>query len=203
MEKLYLLKRMLINSSVGTSAVRMQGNGIAEPIRQKLIKELFFEDLFTAIKNEDPKIFDLYLEQLTNKFDDLLGESKNGKEPGVVRWGTARKCINLVLRSTVYNGYIWNHYGLSNLDFEENGIMNKLEIPLDSHVVKGIKEDAKKYSLGFETKKYSTFSIIGLNATDKTESAYYQSMASKIAKSRKVCRIDLDLYYWRKQNEYD
>jgi hypothetical protein len=203
MDSLGLLKRMLINSSVGTSAVRSQGNGIAEPIREKLKKEILFDEFFSTLKSDNPGLFKNYLNKLTNKIHGMSGESNNDKEPGKVEWGTARKCINMVLRSVVYNGFIWTEYELKKSDFGPDGIMNKLELPLDSHVVAGIKKDCRKYDIEFATKKYSTFSIVGLNKKDNHESLYYQSKALLIAARRQVCRIDLDLYYWRSQNESD
>ncbi len=199
MDKIELLRKNLINTSIGTSAVRNQGNGIAEPIRCKLIEVFTFNSFFDNLKNHDPKEFKRYLNRLTENVDNINGISKNGKEPGRVRWGTARKCVNLFLRTVVYNGFIWDAYNISIRDFQPGGLMEKLELPLDSYVVKGIIKDSKEIDgIGFNSAIYPSFSIINLDR--KTESPYYQEKASLIANKTNVCRIDLDLRYWRYKN---
>jgi len=191
---------MLINSSIGTSTVRNQGNGIAEPIRRKLKEVFHFEDFFKNLVAHDTELFRHYLKKLTDKLEGLEGESNNDNKPGIVKWGTARKCVNLVFRATVYNGFIWDMHKLKKSDFNYDGLMNKLELPLDNHVVKGIRDDCKKYDLPFDKNKYLSFRIKSLK---KEDSPYYQDKASQIAIKRKVCRIDLDLCYWRPQNNCD
>ena len=138
---------------------------------------------------------------MTQKIAGATGKSKNGKDPGKVKWGTARKCINLLLRSIVYNGFIWDKYKLKSTDFDTGGLMDKLELPLDSYAVTGIIHDCKNLQLDFDRKKYPNFRIIYLNERDKTESEYYQNKALEIGKRKNICRIDLDLEYWRKKKE--
>lgn len=167
-----LLKIMLINFSIGTSAVRNQGNGIAEPIREKLRQKFSIPIFFKNLKHKNDGNFNGYLNSLTEKLAGLEGLSNNENPPGIVQWGTARKCVNLLLRSVVYNGFMWNEYGIKAADFNSGKLMDRLEVPLDSYTVKGIKKDSIKYTrIGFANDLYSTFSIIGLN---ENESAYYQ-----------------------------
>ena len=92
---------------------------------------------------------------------------------------------------------MWNEYGIKAADFNSGKLMDRLEVPLDSYTVKGIKKDSIKYTrIGFANDLYSTFSIIGLN---ENESAYYQKKALLIARKKNICRVDLDLRYWRNQ----
>lgn len=198
MDKLEKLTIMLINSSIGTSTVRNQGNGIAEPIRKKLEKVFHFEEFFTKLKSNNLEDFEEYLNYLTNKLNGINGQARNTNPPGRVKWGTARKCVNLLLRSTVYNGFIWDKHELNENDFNQGGLMDKLELPLDSYVAKGIKEDCHEYSIIFDKKTYASFRIININ---KKANDYYQSKALEIGKARELCRIDLDLYYWRSEKK--
>jgi hypothetical protein len=197
-----LLKITLINFSIGTSAVRNQGNGIAEPIREKLRKDFFVPIFFKSLKHRNDKNFTDYLDSLTDKVSGLEGVSTNGKPSGKVQWGTARKCINLLLRSIVYNGFMWHDYRIINEDFKSGGLMDKLEVPLDSYIVKGIKRDCTKYKgIGFDNKLYPSFSIIGLDK--ENESPYYQAKALSIAQKKNICRVDLDMHYWRNQEKLE
>jgi hypothetical protein len=192
-----LLKVTLINFSIGTSAVRNQGNGIAQPIREKLRKDFSVPVFFKNLRHKNDRSFNNFLDSLTDKVAGLQGVSNNVKSPGTVQWGTARKCINLLLRSVVYNGFIWYEYGIKIEDFRSGGLMDKLEVPLDSYTIKGIKRDCIKYKkIGFDSRLYPSFSIIGL---DENESAYFQAKALLIAQKRSICRVDLDLRYWRNQ----
>ena len=48
MNKELLIKEMIVNTSVGATAIRNQGNGIAEVIREKIISNLSFGDFFSS-----------------------------------------------------------------------------------------------------------------------------------------------------------
>ncbi|MBB1286930.1 hypothetical protein HRH25_21285 [Flavisolibacter sp. BT320] len=192
-----LLKITLINFSIGTSAVRNQGNGIAEPIREKLRQKFSFPVFFKNLKHKNDTNFERYLDSLTEKLVGLEGVSNNENPPGVVQWGTARKCINLLFRSVVYNGFMWSEFEIKVADFKSGRLMDRLEVPLDSYTAKGIKRDSMRFRrIGFNNDLYPSFSIIGLG---KVESAYYQEKALLVAQKKNICRVDLDLRYWRNQ----
>lgn len=197
-----LLKITLINFSIGASAVRNQGNGIAEPIRERLRKELSVPIFFKNLKHKSERRFDNYLNEMTDKITGLKGISNNDNPSGMVQWGTARKCVNLLFRSVVYNGFMWEEFRIKKADFRSGGLIDKLEVPLDSYIVKGIKRDCKKFKkIEFDSTLYSSFSIIGLDK--EIESPYYQNIASLIAQKRNICRVDLDMRYWRNQELLD
>ncbi len=52
---------------------------------------------------------------LTDQLNGLNGISNNDNEAGIVQWGTARKCVNLLIRSVVYNGFMWEKYDITPL----------------------------------------------------------------------------------------
>ena len=143
-DKMESVLHMLINTSIGTSAVRNQGNGIAGVIREKLKNDVLLDEFFKYLKSKNKVDFKNYLDQLTNQIAGLRGISKNEKKAGTVKWGTARKCINLLLRTIVYNGFFWDKYKLKRTHFDSGGLMEKLELPLDSYAINGIKADCKK-----------------------------------------------------------
>jgi hypothetical protein len=201
MQDLILLKKWLIHGSIGTSAVRNQGNGISAPIRDTLVDILSLDDLFKSIRHPRAGSFERYLDTLTDALTGLKGVSTNGKPPGRVRWGTARKCVNLVLRSITYNAWIWEAYNVKPREFSVAGPMSGLELPLDSYVAKGIRKDCteKHLAIGFDRKRYPSFSIIRLDK--RIESPYYQEKAAAIAAAKRCCRIHLDVRYWRNLEE--
>lgn len=81
----------------------------------------------------------------------------------------------------VYNRFLCDEFKLTRIE-------PWLELPLDSHVAKGLKRE----SGGATLPRWKT--VIGLDA--KTN-RLYQEFASGVAKSKGVARIHLDLYYWR------
>ncbi|MGN6602414.1 MAG: hypothetical protein ACTHK8_08165 [Ginsengibacter sp.] len=198
MDKLEKLRIMLINSSIGISAVRNQGNGIVEPIRRKLEKIFFFDEFFEKLKSPNVQDLKRYLDKITGKITGVRGISNNKNPPDIVKRGTARKCVNLLFRSVVYNGFMWESYKLKDSDFIHGGLMDKLELPLDTHVANGIKRDCKRYGIEFNKNEFPSFTIISSN---RRTNRYYQDRAVEIGAKRNLCRIDLDLYYWRSKDD--
>ncbi len=111
------------------------------------------------------------------------------------------KCVNLVFRSITYSAWIWQAYNVKLREFSIAGPMNRLELPLDSYVVKGVRKDCiEKYpAIGFDKRRYSSFSIIRLDKG--IENPYYQKKAAAIAAAEMCCRIHLDVRYWRNLEE--
>lgn len=187
------LKTWLINTSFGQTAVRNQGKGIIDPIRDKLEKHFDIERFFKCLKQE--AAFKKYLDDLTFGITSLRATSNRSK----IKWGTARKCINLLFRSTVYNGFLWQQFNINESHFKQGAIMSKLELPLDSYAIKGLKCDCKKFNIDFDNNKYGTFTITRLNEEHDDENDFYQGIATEVAKKKQVCRINLDIYYWREK----
>lgn len=97
------------------------------------------------------------------------------------RWGSSRKFLNIFLRNCLYNKYLCEHYDFQTLE-------NWLEVPLDSHVGKGLKLEVDGKALP----RWKT--VIGLTPE---LSGKYQGVANAIAHKRKIARVHLDILYWR------
>jgi hypothetical protein len=199
------LLSFLINSAFGASAVRNQGKGMIQPIRDALTEHFDAEEFFKKINAKSKIPFKEYLDFLTKKLDNKKGYYYNiikKKKRKIytqdnIPWGTARKCINLFLRNFVYNAFIWKKYRIRSSDFRFNGPFNKLELPLDSYSVAGLKaesclEDRIKYSSNL-----SKFTITKLNPR---RSRRLQDLATLVSKEKKICRINLDVIFWRSEN---
>jgi hypothetical protein len=100
--------------------------------------------------------------------------------PGGARWGTARKVINIFVRSAVYIVPLATEYDLASL-------LPFLEVPLDGKVAEALKRNANNTSLPrWRSIKSLTPDV----------SRLYQLAASKDARRKHVHRADLDVYYW-------
>ncbi len=71
-------------------------------------------------------------------------------------------------------------------------------MPLDSYTLKGIKCDCKNLKIEFQESDFKNFSIISL---DKIKSNRLQRYATKISEGKNTCRVNLDLEYWRNDND--
>jgi hypothetical protein len=101
---------------------------------------------------------------------------------GARKWGSARKFLNIFLRGCSYNKYLSAHYKLHLLE-------PLLEVPLDSHVAKGLKEIAGRGILP------RWLGVIHLTPED---SARFQCFATEVARADGVNRVDLDVKFWRR-----
>lgn len=95
-------------------------------------------------------------------------------------WGSSRKFLNIFLRNCAYNKYLCAAYGLDTIE-------QWMEVPLDSHVASGLKEQPE----GAELPRWKT--VIGLTPE---ESAILQDVASRIASREGIARVHLDVHYW-------
>jgi hypothetical protein len=119
----------------------------------------------------------IFLQKLDHSTNDLMEFLPVGGR----HWGSSRKFLNIFLRNCLYNKYLNEHYGLQ-------GLENWLEVPLDSHVGKGLKLEREGISLpAWKT-------VVGLIPE---QSGMYQDVASKVASRRKVAKVHLDVLYWR------
>ena len=96
-------------------------------------------------------------------------------------WGSARKFFNIYVRGALYNQYLCQHFDLSALE-------PWLEVPLDSHVAKGLRGEPEGKGLP----RWNT--VIGLTRQD---SDAYQAVASEVAERKGFARVHLDVIYWR------
>jgi hypothetical protein len=173
-ELLDLLHRRIAGTSVGASTARgMSPRGTIAAARNYLAGL----DL-SRFSVQSEKEFRGLLNRATRAYVKKL-------PVGAQCWGPARKFLNIFLRGVVYNKYLCAAYELGQIE-------PWLEVPLDSHVAKGLKgEDG-----GNKLPRWQT--VVGLDADTRRR---YQLFASQVAAKRGVCRIHLDLLYWRRQGE--
>lgn len=98
-------------------------------------------------------------------------------------WGAARKFLNIFLRDVVYNRYLCDKYELMH-------IVPWLELPLDSQVASGLREEPGGGSLP----RWKT--VIGL---EKADSQKFQAFATEVAARMGCERVHLDVIYWRRE----
>ncbi|MBC8400701.1 MAG: hypothetical protein H8E14_04360 [Candidatus Marinimicrobia bacterium] len=160
---------MVGNTSIGSSTAR--GMGLAGTI--KSVREFLGAMDLKRFNVGTMQAFEKELEVVTN-------ELKSSLASGARYWGSSRKFLNIFLRNVQYNRYLWKYYNLDKLE-------KWLELPLDSHVAKGLKNDGGKHLPRW-------ISVIGL---EKPKSDLFQSYAKTVAARRGIERVHLDLYYWR------
>ena len=114
--------------------------------------------------------------------DAATEELQRSLPRGAQHWGSARKFLNIFLRNCLYSRYMAHEYQLDVLE-------PWLELPLDSHVAKGLrKEEGGRVALP----RWKT--VVGL---DRSTSDQYQQFASQVAAGMNMHRVHLDVVYWR------
>jgi hypothetical protein len=159
------MQKRAANSAVGASTIR----GMAPAGTAKVIKDYLRGIDVKSVKARTESGFMKNLDSVT---DGLIKVLPHGSK----HWGMARKCVNIFLRNCLYNRYLCSHYKLEPLE-------EWLEIPLDSHVGKGLITHSKINSLPKWEK------VIALT---REQSAQYQQAARELAKKKRVCRVHLD-----------
>ena len=123
------LRRREASTAVGPSTARGMGpKGTISAAREYLASL----DL-TKFRVASEKEFRSVLNRATNRLQNQLPRSAK-------HWGAARKFLNIFLRNVVYNRYLRKYYRLSHLE-------PWLELPLDSHVAKGLRDEKGGSSL--------------------------------------------------------
>lgn len=164
------LKRRLANTSIGPSTLRgMAPKGTIDAVRAYLISL----DLRVFQINNEKEFIHLLNNQTLKLKNSLPLNARYG--------GLSRKSLNIFLRGINYNRFLCKEYNLLHLE-------PWLEIPLDSHVAKGLKNEPE----GTDLPKWK-----GVKHLDKQDSEKYQDIAKKVANRLKTFRVHLDLLYWR------
>jgi hypothetical protein len=166
-----MIQRRLAQCAIGPSTLRGQGTGVI-PVARDFLANIDLSAL-DALK-EQPAFLEFLETQtqlLANEFEKIAA----------FNWGAARKSINLFLRDCLYCKYTSEKFNVPVVE-------TYLEIPLDSHVAKGLIE--RNPSSGLPR----WVSIKGLT---KRDSDIYQEAALKNAASAGMARIHFDLVLWR------
>lgn len=119
------------------------------------------------------------------EFQAALGRATDGFVKRINYWGAARKFLSIFMRDAVYNRFLCDKYSLTHT-------CAWLELPLDSHVARGLRDEPEGVSLP----RWKT--VIGLMPQKSRE---YQDVAAKVAKRIGCERIHLDLLYWRRDTQ--
>jgi hypothetical protein len=169
-EFLKQLQRYTAEAAITPAAVRKQGApGVARAARAYLARS----DL-ERLQKITPKDYSNWLDKETDRLRVVLPR-------GARHWGTARKVLNIFLRTATYTSPLAARFGLKKL-------LPMLEVPLDSHVAGKLRSKPE----GRELPRWESVKGLGYK-----QSAEYQMVAQRIANRMKLNRADLDVYFWR------
>ncbi len=166
------LRRRVASTSVGPSTARKMGPKGTIKTAREYLAGLKLESFKRKTEGE----FRVVLDNATSRFVGHLPK-------GAKHWGAARKFLNIFLRGAVYNRFLCKRYNLY-------GIEPWLELPLDSHVAKGLRKEEGGENLPI----WKT--VIGL---DRDVNQEYQEFATEVAKGKNTYRVHLDVLYWRRE----
>lgn len=167
---IFFMQKRAGNGAIGPSTARSMGP--AGTIGAA--KQFFHEFNLGSIQAKSKTSF-------LRKLDDATEELKCTLPLGGQHWGSSRKFFNIFLRNCLYNRYLCDHFSLQNLQ-------DWMEVPLDSHVGKGLKLESE----GQHLPRWKT--VIGLTPQ---LSDVFQSVAQTVADRKKIARVHLDIFYWR------
>jgi hypothetical protein len=171
---LKLLHARLASAAIGAStARRMIPAGTIPTVRTFLATEV-------GLSRLRPPRYPQTLDDLT---DALLARLPKKARP----WGAARKFLNIFIRDAAYNVYLSSAYPLERL-------VPHLEVPLDSEVARGLKQDARELGLP------RTRAWPGVKNLLREDSDALQAIAASVVASGRYGvteRVHLDVVYWR------
>jgi hypothetical protein len=153
-------------SAIGASALRGQKSGTISKVRNYL-----------GIMNLS-KLCRLQSEQRYKAWLDLHAQRLVNNHR--VRWGAARKALNLFLRDCLYNKYLSTQFDLEHVE-------RWMEIPLDSIIAKELKKNAGRGMLP---------PWPGLKKLKQADSERFQRHATEMASEVKMDRVHLDVSLW-------
>lgn len=155
-------------SSIGASTLRNQVKAGGISFCRDFCSKIDFDEFLYGLQGD----YDSYLNDRTKM---LL----NAAEPFNLKWGSARKILNIFHRRLSMDAYLMSE------NFDKN-LLHKLELPIDSKSAKGVYSDSK-------LPKNRWKSIIALT---KNEHELLQKLAKSIANKKKVPLVFLDFKYW-------
>lgn len=96
------------------------------------------------------------------------------------RWGVARKLLNIYVRDCVYSAHLRSAFNLGQIE-------PFCEVPLDSITAKRLRESDQGAALP---------TWPGVGRLTPEVSAHFQTVATEIAKVRKLRVVHLDVFWW-------
>lgn len=161
--------------AIGHSTLRNQGAPGVISTARAYLSEIDLGQ-FAALLGEHE------FKELLNKETKSLAERFPGAAKG--NWGAARKAINIFLRDCLYNLYLSKMYSLQKLE-------SWLELPLDRNVGTSLRKLLPKMVPNWGTIKCLTPEV----------SEQFQAAAALYAKRQNVCKVHLDIEFWRKDEK--
>lgn len=168
-----LMQKRSGNGSVGPSTARSMG----PPGTIAAAKRFFQEFDLRSIKARSEASF---ITKLDNATEELRASLPREGQYGQY-WGSSRKFLNIFLRNCLYNRYLCDQFRFHTLE-------KWLEVPLDSHVGRGLKLETEGKNLPC----WKT--VIGLTPEISNE---FQTIAHLVAVKKRIARVHLDILYWR------
>lgn len=166
------LRRLAASTAITPSTIQKMGpSGMAAALRRGL------SNIDVSWLHSDSE------EQFASKLNDTTAMLMAEMSEGVIKWGTARKVLNIFLIKYAYNRHLYEYHQISKMK-------RWFEVPLDSNVAAGLALDSVK--LGVELSEWGT--VVGLSAENSEK---YQAFAKSEAERRKIFRYDLDSIYYR------
>ena len=166
------------NLAISSSTLRNQGaKGIITAAR-KFLREMKLQEMTEAFNTMH---YATFLDKETNKLIAIF--SKLYDDKSFRNFGAARKSINIFARDVFYNKIFIEHYKIN----QGRKHYSQLELPLDSYTTKGILKSHPDLKSHWNGIKYLT----------PDDNIILQTAATKIADSKKINRIELDIIWWR------
>lgn len=166
------LQKRLAETAIGPSTLRNQGSKGVVQIARDFLRAIDLRDFLRRNSNQYQNVLDKHTEELRRSFP------RNAQN-----WGAARKALNIFLRDSFYNRYLYDEFSLGRLEFW-------LELPLDKYVGEAL--------LTYDRTLPRWRSIKYLTPRD---SSRYQQAASRWAGEKNMARIHLDIWLWRSEQK--
>lgn len=171
-----LVQKRVANVCIGNSTLRNQDSPGVVKVARRFLTDLKLMELRDMTGEQFKEWLDRQTDILRSRFPE--GAQDN--------WGAARKAINVFLEEAFYNRFLVEEYSL-------NRLAEFLELPLDSKVVRKIKEESQKFGIRFSLDRWR-----GIKNLTAEQSARLQQCATALATKRGIQRTCLDLWYWQR-----
>lgn len=176
-------KRRIANLAIAPGTLRNPGaRGVPRAVREFLVKMDL--DRFSNTSLSD---FQRELNEQTEKLRTALPE-------GAKHWGIARKAINIYLFEAFYHKEISRRYKLESLK-------HFLEVPLDSQTSARIKSKGCTMENKLERDMATRLKWNSIKGLSRDDSEKFQWLASRIASSMGCDRVELELFFWGRDEQ--
>ena len=162
------IRSRIARVAVGTSTVRGTPRGTAEAAR-RFLRQLRLPSFWARNRAE----FIQALDRETCRLQAAL-------PPLGRRWGVARKLLNIFLRDCVYSAHLRSAHSLGQIE-------PFCEVPLDAITARELRASDEGAALP---------AWPGVGGLTPEVSAQYQSVATRVARARRVRPLHLDVFWW-------